>query len=181
MALAALDVYQRADLAGELRPEGLRDLYALHGVREARSADESKRLNNPGRPCIIVSASGMATGGRVVHHLASLLPHPNNTVVLTGYQAVGTRGRALQEGARQVKIHGQYVRVRAEVVSDSTFSVHADSSELVGWLAEMPQPPTTVFVVHGEPGSSVALADTIRASIDATVVVPRLGERVVVS
>ena len=181
MALAALDVYQRPDLAGELRPEGLRDLNALHGVREARSADESKRLNNPGRPCIIVSASGMATGGRVVHHLASLLPHPNNTVVLTGYQAVGTRGRALQEGARQVKIHGQYVRVRAEVVSDNTFSVHADSSELVGWLAEMPQPPTTVFVVHGEPGSSDALADTIRASIDATVVVPRLGERVVVS
>ncbi|HEV7172355.1 MBL fold metallo-hydrolase [Pedococcus sp.] len=181
MALAALDVYQRSDLAGELRPEGLRDLNALHGVREARSADESKRLNNPGRPCIIVSASGMATGGRVVHHLASMLPHPDNTVVLTGYQAVGTRGRALQEGARQVKIHGQYVRVRAEVVSDSTFSVHADSSELVGWLAEMPQPPTTVFVVHGEPGSSDALADTIRASIDATVVVPRLGERVVVS
>lgn len=181
MALAALDVYQRSDLAGELRPEGLRDLNALHGVREARSADESKRLNNPGRPCIIVSASGMATGGRVVHHLASLLPHPKNTVVLTGYQAVGTRGRALQEGARQVKIHGQYVRVRAEVVTDNTFSVHADSSELVGWLAEMPQPPTTVFVVHGEPGSSDALADTIRASIDATVVVPRLGERVVVS
>ncbi|HEV7147986.1 MAG TPA: MBL fold metallo-hydrolase [Pedococcus sp.] len=181
MALAALDVYQRPDLAGELRPEALRDLSELHGVREARSADESRRLNNPGRPCIIVSASGMATGGRVVHHLASLLPHPNNTVVLTGYQAVGTRGRALQDGAKQVKIHGQYVRVRAEVVVDSTFSVHADASELVQWLGEMPEPPQTVYVVHGEPDSSAALADEVRASIDATVVVPRLGERVVVS
>ena len=181
MALAALDVYQRPDLAGELRPEALRDLESLRGVREARSADESKRLNNPGRPCIIVSASGMATGGRVVHHLASLLPHPNNSVVLTGYQASGTRGRTLQEGARQVKIHGQYVRVRAEIVVDPTFSVHADAPELVAWLAEMPEPPQTVYVVHGEPDASTALAEQVRASLDATVVIPRLGERVVVS
>jgi metallo-beta-lactamase family protein len=181
MALAALDVYQRPDLAGELRPEGLQDLAGLRGVREARSPDDSKRLNNPGRPCIIVSASGMATGGRVVHHLASLLPHPDNTVVLTGYQAVGTRGRALQEGARQVKIHGQYVRVRAEIVVDSTFSVHADASELVAWLGEMPEPPETVYVVHGEPDASAALAEQVRTSLDTTVVVPRLGERVVVS
>jgi metallo-beta-lactamase family protein len=181
MALAALDVYQRPELADELRPEALRDLTELRGVHEARSADESKRLNNPGRPCIIVSASGMATGGRVVHHLASLLPHPNNTVVLTGYQAAGTRGRALQEGARQVKIHGRYVRVRAEIVVDSTFSVHADAPELLSWLGDMPRPPETVYVVHGEPGSSTALAEQLRAGLDASVVLPRLGERVVVS
>jgi metallo-beta-lactamase family protein len=80
-----------------------------------------------------------------------------------------------------VKIHGQYVRVRAEVVTDSTFSVHADASELVAWLAEMPEPPETVYVVHGEPDASAALAATVRASLDATVVVPRLGERVIVS
>ncbi|NYG05656.1 metallo-beta-lactamase family protein [Phycicoccus badiiscoriae] len=181
MALAALEVYRRPELAAELRSEALRDLATLRGVREARSADESKRLNNPGRPCIIISASGMASGGRVVHHLASLLPHPNNTVVLTGYQAAGTRGRALQEGVRQVKIHGQYVRVRAEVVVDSTFSVHADSAELVAWLAAMPQPPETVYLVHGEPESSAALAEQIRASLDTTVAVPRLGERVVLT
>jgi metallo-beta-lactamase family protein len=157
------------------------DLSALAGVREARSSDESKRLNNPGRPCIIVSASGMATGGRVVHHLASLLPHPKNTVVLSGYQAVGTRGRALQEGARQVKIHGQYIRVRAEIVVDPTFSVHADAQELTAWLCEMPQPPQTVYVVHGEPAASATLAARIRDTIDTTVVVPRLGERVVLA
>lgn len=179
MALATLEVYRRADLADELRPEALADLSALTGVREARSSDESKRLNNPGRPCIIVSASGMATGGRVVHHLASLLPHPKNTVVLSGYQAVGTRGRALQEGARQVKIHGQYIRVRAEIVVDSTFSVHADALELTAWLSEMPQPPETVYVVHGEPSASASLAGRIHDTIDTTVVVPRLGERVV--
>jgi metallo-beta-lactamase family protein len=138
-------------------------------------------LNNPGRPCIVVSASGMATGGRVVHHLASLLPQARNTVVLTGYQAVGTRGRALQDGARELKMLGRYVRVRAEVVVDNTFSVHADSGELLAWLEELPEPPETVYVVHGEPEGSAGLAAAVRARLDCAVVVPRLGERVVVA
>lgn len=181
MALAALEVYQRPDLASEMRPDALEQLTGMHWVRECRTAEESKRLNSPGTPSIIISASGMATGGRVVHHLASLLPHPQNAVVLTGYQAVGTRGRGLLEGAREVKIMGRYVRVRAEVVADDTFSVHADSRELLSWLEEMPQPPETVYVVHGEPEASSALAHQVRKRLDCAVVVPRIGERVVLS
>ncbi|GAB3050220.1 MBL fold metallo-hydrolase [Intrasporangium mesophilum] len=178
MALSALDVYRRPDLSDEMRPEALLELTTMHGLNESRTAQESQRLNNPGRPCIIVSASGMATGGRVLHHLASLLPHPRNSVVLTGYQAVGTRGRALQDGAREVKLLGRYVRVRAEVVVDDTFSVHADAGELVSWLEAMREPPESVYVVHGEPAASAALAERIRHSIDCAVVVPRVGERV---
>ena len=180
MALAALGVYQRPDLSDEMRPDALRELTTLADLHESRSAEESMRLNNPGRPCIIISASGMASGGRVIHHLASLLPHPRNTVVLTGYQAAGTRGRALQEGAREVKIMGRYVRVRAEVAVDSTFSVHADSGELLSWLDELPQPPETVYVVHGEPQASSALARLIRQHFDCAVAIPRIGEKVVV-
>ena len=115
-----------------------------------------------------------------VAHLATLLPHPKNTIVLSGYQAVGTRGRALQEGAREVKVMGRYVPVRAEVVTDSMFSVHADSQELLSWLDELPQVPQTVYVVHGEPKASAALAARVRERLDCAVVVPRMGERVVV-
>lgn len=178
MALRALDVYSQPEAAAELLDAGLDELSVLHGLRAARSADESKALNNPGSPCIIVSASGMATGGRVVHHLRNLLPHARNSVVLTGYQAVGTRGRDLLEGAHEVKIMGRYVRVRAEVVADDEFSVHADAEELLGWLQQMPTPPQTVYLVHGEPEASATLAARVREALDCAVVVPRLGERV---
>jgi metallo-beta-lactamase family protein len=177
MALAVLDVYRRADLAGELRPHALAELTSLTDLRPAHTAEESMRLNNPGRPCIIVSTSGMATGGRVVHHLRHLLPQARNTVVLSGYQAVGTRGR-LQEGAHEVKMMGTYVRVRAEVVTDPGFSVHADADELLDWLGELPEPPESVYIVHGEADASRALAERIRAHLDCAVAVPQLGERV---
>lgn len=180
MALSALDVYRRADLAAEMRPEALAELTSMKNVYETRSAEESKRLNNPGRPCIIVSASGMATGGRVLHHLAESLPNPRNCVVLTGYQAVGTRGRDLQEGAHEIKLLGRYVRVRAEVAVDDTFSVHADADELMSWLEAMPEPPEIVYVVHGEPAASAALARRIGQRLDCAAVVPRVGERVLV-
>ncbi|MBC9821175.1 MBL fold metallo-hydrolase RNA specificity domain-containing protein [Terrabacter sp. MAHUQ-38] len=180
MALAALDVYQRPEHQAELRSDSLTALSALSRLRTARTSEESKRLNTPGTPCIIVSASGMATGGRVVHHLRSLLPNPRNTVVLTGYQAAGTRGRLLQEGARELKMMGQYVRARAEIVTDEGFSVHADSAELLQWLGQLPEPPKAVYVVHGEPRASSALADAIGDVLDCPVVVPRRGERVLV-
>ena len=180
MALRALEVYEDPATAGELIGNGLGELSVLRNLRAARTADESQSLNNPGTPCIIVSASGMATGGRVVHHLRHLLPQPRNTVVLTGYQAVGTRGRDLLDGAHEVKIMGRYVRVRAEVVADDGFSVHADADELLEWLALMPSPPETVYLVHGEPEARESFAARIRESLDCTVVVPRLGERVVV-
>lgn len=185
MALAALRVYQEAVASGsaQVRPEAaglLAALDELH-VRAVRDAAGSMQLNRPNGPCIIISASGMATGGRVVHHLAHQLPDHRNTVVLTGYQAVGTRGRQLLEGARQVKIHGQYVPVRAEIVDDSSYSVHADADELVGWLASAPQPPQVVYVVHGEPDASRLLAERIDRDLGIIAVVPRIDERVLLS
>ena len=178
MALATLDIYRDPAHATEVRPEALARLQRLSGLRTAHSAEESMRLNTPGTPCIIVSASGMATGGRVVHHLRHLLPQARNTVLLTGYQAFGTRGRDLQEGARELKMAGRYVPVRAEVVTLDEFSVHADADELLTWIGEMPQPPESVHVVHGEPAAARALADGIRDRFDCAVSVPRYGERV---
>ena len=107
-----------------------------------------------------------------------MLPDRRNTVLLTGYQAVGTRGRQLLEGAREVKIHGHYVPVRAEVVSIDEFSVHSDAEELLEWLGSAPQAPSTAYVVHGEPDSAKALVARIRDDLGWNAVVPRYGERV---
>lgn len=177
MALRALDVYRRAAADGELTV----DVGSIGGhpaVHEVPGPEGSRELNDPLRPCVVVSASGMASGGRVVHHLERMLPDRRHTVVLTGFQAPGTRGRALVEGAREVKVHGRYVRVRAEVVQDEGFSVHADAGELVDWLRAMPEPPRTVHVVHGEPAAAAALAERVRDALDCAVSVPRPGERV---
>ncbi|HET8614556.1 MAG TPA: MBL fold metallo-hydrolase [Actinomycetales bacterium] len=176
MGLAAIDVYRRPDLAAELRPDARDWFDAVPAVHEARTPEESMRLNQPGTSCIIVSASGMASGGRVVHHLAHMLGERRHCVVLTGYQAIGTRGRALVDGARQIKVHGRYVPVRAEVVMDDEFSVHADADDVVAWLRRLPEPPSTVYVVHGEREASRALAERVRDELDWCAVVPELGE-----
>ena len=186
MALAALRVYREALSAGDpqLRPDVIEvarsgvDPFDPGDLREARTAAESMLLNRPEMPCIVVSASGMASGGRVVHHLAQLLPQARNTVLLVGYQAVGTRGRALADGAPQVKIHGRYVPVRAEVAQLDEFSVHADADDLIGWLASAPEPPQACYVVHGEPEAAQALAVRIRGELGWCAVVPRPGESV---
>ncbi len=120
----------------------------------------------------------MATGGRVLHHLAQRLPDHRNTVVLTGFQAAGTRGRQLADGARSVKLFGKYVPVRAEIAQVNGFSVHADAEELTAWLSRAPKPPDVAFLVHGEPEASAALRDHLVDRLDWNVVVPRLGERV---
>ena len=116
----------------------------------------------------------------MVHHLAHQLPDRRSSVVLTGYQAQGTRGRQLLEGARQVKIHGHYVPVRAEVVAVTDFSVHSDAGETIAWLAQAPRAPRTVYVVHGERGAADRLADRITAELGWLAVVPTYGERVLV-
>ena len=182
MALAALDVYRRAvrrpsaqlrgDAADLLDALGRLDLHAVH------DATQSRQLNDPPYPSIIVSASGMATGGRVVHHLAHQVADPRNCVVLTGYQAEGTRGRQLLEGARHLKMYGRYVPVRAEVVQVPDFSVHADADELVAWVASAEKPPHTVYVVHGEAHAGAALARRLEAELGLCAIVPSEGERV---
>lgn len=178
MALKVLDVYRSAAARAELVEDIETTLDALPRWRTAATADESRALNRPKTPSIIVSASGMASGGRVVHHLSSMLPDRRHTVLLTGYQAVGTRGRALVDGAREVKIAGSYVPVRAEISRDEGFSVHADGDELLAWLHEMPREPESVFVTHGEPSSAQALAERVRRELGSVVVVPRYRERV---
>ena len=178
MALAALDVYRSSSVRQDLRPDLPARLVALPDLHTAHSAQESMQLNEPRRPSVIISASGMATGGRVVNHLMHLLPDARNAVILTGYQAVGTRGRQLAEGATEVKMFGRYVPVHAEVVTDPGFSVHADAAELLSWLQALPAAPETVYVVHGEPGSARSLAARVRAETGWCAVVPELGERV---
>lgn len=178
MALSALDVYR--DLPEELRPDiSLADFANLPNLREARTREDSEALTRKGRknePSIIVSSSGMATGGRVVHHLAAMLPDPKNCVVLTGYQAVGTRGRQLIEGVRQLKMFGRYVPVKAEIFSDKEFSVHGDANDLMDWLRSISPEPKTVFVTHGEERASAALKKLIEQELGFNVVVPTYGE-----
>lgn len=146
-------------------------------LRLAPSAAESEQLNRPGQPCIIVTASGMLTGGRVLHHLSDQLPNPRNSVILTGFQVPGTRGRALGEGAKQVKIHGRYVPVRAEIHVTNAYSAHADAEQMVQWLSAM-RPPNTAYVVHGEEDAARALATRLADELGWNAVVPRYLERV---
>jgi metallo-beta-lactamase family protein len=143
-----------------------------------RSAAESKALNNRRGPMIIISASGMATGGRVLHHLKVRLPDEHTTVLLPGFQAAGTRGRALQEGAREVRIHGQSIRVRAQVVTLDGFSAHADRDDILRWVAGFRRPPGTTYVVHGEPHASQTLAETLHARLGWNARVAHDGETV---
>ncbi len=184
MALSALRVYRRAlaegspDVRSEVRSSGAGDVLGTGDVREARDVEASKAIDRHDFPSIVISASGMATGGRVLHHLSLRLPDPRNTIVLVGFQAVQTRGRMLAEGAREVKMLGRYVPVRAEIVTLPSFSVHADRNELVAWLGTGVPPPERVYLVHGEAKASSKLAATIADELDVTAIVPTLGERV---
>ncbi len=182
MALDALRVYRAALERGDpdIRAElvGAGDPFSLPGLHQVRDVEESKALNDPDVPSIIVSASGMVTGGRVVHHLAHLLPDERNTVLLVGFQAEGTRGRQLLDGCRELKMLGRYVRVRSKIAELPAFSVHADAAELVDWVDRAPRVPDTVYVVHGEPAASASLATALAGRPDRTAVVPHYGERV---
>lgn len=180
MALAALDVYREALARGdpEIRADLGPDPFSTGDLIEARSVEESKAINDHRGPSIIVSASGMATGGRVLHHLARLLPGGQNTVILPGFQVEGTRGRSLADGAQAVKIHGEYIPVHAEIVYLPGLSAHADGDDMVAWLAQMPAEPATAFVVHGEPSASAAMRDRIATKLGWTAVVPAYREHV---
>src|SRR5215475_12770150 len=132
----------------------------------------SKALNEQKGPMVIISASGMATGGRVLHHLEQCLPDPNSTVVFVGFQAAGTRGRRLQDGEREVKIHGRFVPVNARIESIGSLSAHADSDELIRWLKGFKRPPKTTFIVHGEMDSATALEQRISAELHWKTITP---------
>jgi metallo-beta-lactamase family protein len=140
--------------------------------------DESKRLNTLLGPAVIISASGMATGGRILHHLRHRLADSRTTVLFVGYQAEGTRGRAILDGAETVKIFGELVPNRARVRSISSLSAHADADELEIWASEAATAPRTVFVTHGEPPASQALADRLGERFGWSCRIPRLEETV---
>ncbi len=167
MAISVTDLYEKHredhQLVFRAAEEKGIDPLNCHDVHMTRSVPESKQINNIRTPCIILSASGMVSGGRVVHHLIRRLPDPHNLVMLVGYQAEGTPGRALLDGARFLRLHGEEVAVRAEIVDLPQFSAHADRTEIERWLGNFQAPPRQVYLVHGEPEGAAALEKTLRA------------------
>ncbi len=145
----------------------------LLNMHTVKTADESKMLNNKRGPMLIIAGSGMATGGRILHHLKEFAPGPENMILLTGFQASGTRGQALQNGVKEIKIHGQYVPVRAEVITLENLSAHADYSEVLTWLSSSKLKPRKVFVVHGEPSAAQALRVRLTGQFGWEVEVPK--------
>jgi metallo-beta-lactamase family protein len=154
----------------------LHDTHALtRSATMVSSTDESRALAARHGPMVILSASGMATGGRVLHHLAHYAGNHRNMVILTGYQAPGTRGATLASGAKTVRIHGRDVAVTAEVVQLQSASAHADANQLLAWLRTMPQAPDQVYVVHGEAGPADTLRGRIKRELGWRAVVPEQG------
>ena len=182
MALATLAIYRQAlaERNAQVRPElcGSDDPFDPGRLVEARRVEESIAINDQPGPGIIISASGMATGGRVLHHLVHRLPEPRNTVMLVGFQAEGTRGRALADGAKAVKMLGRYIAVRAEVVDVPAFSVHADQREILNWLKATRHAPEVTFIVHGEAPAAASLHAAIESELGWAAAVPRYLEQV---
>jgi metallo-beta-lactamase family protein len=176
MAAGATTLYQRHAALHRLSPAQCAQAFAVAKV--VTEVEDSMALNLLRWPAVIVSASGMATGGRVVHHLKAYAPESRNTILFAGFQAAGTRGAALVGGATSVKIHGGYVPVRAEVVHMDSLSAHADRDGLLAWLGALPRPPRRVFVNHGEPVAADALRLAIEEKFGWPVTVPEQGQRI---
>jgi metallo-beta-lactamase family protein len=176
MAISVTDLYRR-----HMRDHRLTvsQLHALdHAAFMTRTVDDSKAIASRIGPMVIIAGSGMATGGRVLHHLSLYAPDARNTIALVGYQAPGTRGAALEAHAPAIKLHGDYVRVRAEVASISSLSAHADYRETLRWLAGMTCPPVRTFVTHGEPAAADALRRRISETLHWDCSVPEQGETI---
>jgi metallo-beta-lactamase family protein len=184
MALSATDLYLKHkedhDLEFARDEKNGGDPLNVHEFHLARSVQESKQINDVKTPCIIVSASGMVTGGRVLHHLAHRLGDARNCVILGGFQAEGTRGRALQEGAKSLSLFGQTVPVLAEIVEMGQFSAHAGKSELQRWLTGLQVPPKQVYLTHGEPEAAQSLQQAIVANFKWPAAVARYLDTVTV-
>jgi metallo-beta-lactamase family protein len=170
MAVEVTDLYCRYTSEHNLPLAQLADQHG-GGMRTTRqvmihTVDESKALNGLDGPMIVIAGSGMATGGRVLHHLARRLPDSRTTVLLPGFQAEGTRGRQLEDGARTVHIHGRDIPVNAQVYRVEGLSAHADQGELLRWLSEFHRPPVACYLVHGEPAAAAALAALVQSELD---------------
>jgi len=171
MAISATDLLHIHHDDHRLSPE---DCDTICGIATyTRDVEGSKAITANSYPKVVISASGMATGGRILHHLKAFAPDRKNTILFSGFQAAGTRGRAMLQGAREIKIHGKWIPVLAEVADLSMLSAHADSNELLRWLSAFRHAPTRVFIVHGEPEASEALRVRIEKDLGWKATVPR--------
>ena len=192
MAVAALTEYRKRvqeldpDIAemAQFNPHGAAEshrrmcAFCTARLKVVSSIAESRAVQDSREPSIVISSSGMATGGRVLHHLVRALPDPKNTVLLAGYQAMGTRGRQLKDGAATVRIHGQDIPVQAHIDTVDSMSAHADAGEIMRWLAGFKRPPKLTCLVHGEPVPMDALKARIEKELGWTVKTPNPGEKI---
>ena len=170
MAVNATRIYHNHRAEHRLSPDECAAACTVASM--VNSAEESRALNTRSGPMIIISASGMATGGRVLHHLKAFASDARNMVLFPGFQAAGTRGAAMLSGAEAIKIHGAYVPVRAEVVGMDSLSAHADYTEILTWLGTFPHPPKTTFITHGEPAAADELRRRIHETLGWSCVIP---------
>jgi metallo-beta-lactamase family protein len=176
MAIDASEIFCKRTKDQRLSETECRQACAV--AKYVRSVDESKALTANPMPKVIISASGMATGGRVLHHLKAYAPDHKSTILFAGFQAGGTRGAAMLAGAQSIKIHGQYVSVRAEVSNLDMLSAHADADEILRWLSGFKTAPRMTFITHGEPTASDALRQRIEEKLGWSCIVPDYGQKV---
>jgi metallo-beta-lactamase family protein len=176
MAVNASEIFCDNLQDHKLTPQQCRDFCAV--AEYVRDVEKSKALSADRMPKIIISASGMATGGRVLHHIKHFAPDSRNTILFAGFQAGGTRGAAMVAGAQSVKIHGEYVPIRAEVSNLNMLSAHADADEILKWLSGFKAPPRLTFITHGEPTASDALRHRIEEQLGWNCVIPDHGQQV---
>jgi len=182
MAISAIQIFLK--YSGEYTPR-TKELIARYGSPLQwdgfffdQKQEDSRKLNDARYPMIIISSSGMVTGGRIQHHLIHRLPDPKNTVIFIGFQAPGTRGALIKAGASTIKIFGEEVRIRAQIATLEQFSDHADTPELLEWLATFKQKPSQTYLVHGEPAAAAALRDSITQKLGWKVDVAQWLEKV---
>ncbi len=180
MAINVTQVFRRH---AELYDDEMREMvrrgespFDLPGLKLVRTTESSKAINNIRGTAVILAGTGMCTGGRIKHHLAHNLGREESTILFVGYQAPGTPGRRILEGARDVRLFGRFFPVRARVVRVGGFSGHADREELLGWLRRFPRPPRETFVVHGEAGAALEFASFLREKMGWTASAPAYGE-----
>lgn len=171
MAIKATEIFMDSYHAHKLSHADCEAIDAI--TTYIKTPDESMALSARKKPCIIISASGMASGGRVLHHLKALVSNPNHTVLFMGFQAPGTRGFSLVSGADTLKIHGEQHPIRAEVINLDSLSSHADYEEMTRWLQQMPTPPKKIFITHGEEQASLALKNHLSKHFPSEIVIPQ--------
>jgi len=170
MAMDATDMFEAHKNDHRLQPAEVRSAFSI--AQYVRTIEDSKELDRNTVPKVIISASGMATGGRVLHHLEAYAPDPRNLILFAGFQAGGTRGAAMISGATTIKMHGQYIPVRAKVENLQMLSAHADADEIIGWLRNFRAPPKMTFITHGEPAAADALRRQIGEELGWACTVP---------